>query len=133
MKIQRILIGFTVLNFGILLFLLTQMRAVEAQGTGTVLRGRMLEIVDDEGRVRASIKIEPAGRIPSGEAYPETVMLRLINPDGRPTVKIGGSEQGGGVGLIGEIDSSHVTLKVEGQQSSLKLTNGKGREHVIEP
>ena len=133
MKIQRILIALTVLNLGLLVFLLAQMRAVEAQGAENVLRGRMLEIVDDQGRVRASIRIEPAGRIPSGEEYPETVMFRLINPDGRPTVKIGGSVQGGGVGLIGEVDSSHVTLQVEGQQSSLKLTNAKGQERIIEP
>jgi hypothetical protein len=33
--------------------------------------------------VRASLKIQPGGTM-NGQAYPETVILRLIDPAGRP-------------------------------------------------
>jgi hypothetical protein len=102
-----------------------------------VLRGRSLEIVDDQGRVRASIKVHPADKtfkMPDGKTgYPETVMFRLIDPNGRPEVKLGASEQGGGLGLVGDSDTTHVVLQAEGTDSSLKLTNKNGREQVIKP
>ena len=146
MKIQRVLIALTVLNLGLLVFLLTQIRRVEAvspaNGEATtsgaaVLRGSALEIVDDQGRVRASIKIhagDPNFKMPDGKVgYPETVMLRLIDPKGRPEVKLGASVEGGGLGLIGETDTTHVLLEAEGANSSLKLTNKDGRQQLIKP
>jgi hypothetical protein len=102
-----------------------------------VLRGRQLEIVDDQGRVRASIKIHPGDpnfKMPNGKTgYPETVMFRLIDPNGRPEVKIGASVQGGGVGLIGETDATHALLEAEGPDTLLKLTNKAGKQQLIKP
>lgn len=145
MKIQRILVALTVLNLGLTMFLLTQIRRVEAGAptageagsTAPVLRGSSLEIVDDQGRVRASIKIHPADpnfKMPDGKTgYPETVMFRLIDAKGRPEVKLGGSEEGAGLGLIGETDSTHTVLKAEGADTSLKMTNKAGRQQLIKP
>jgi hypothetical protein len=131
MKIQRLLVALTVVNLGLLVFLLAQIRSVRS---GPVLRGRALEIVDDRGRVRASIKVQPASTFkPTGKEYPETVILRLIDPDGRPTVKLGASVQGAGLGLVGATDSTHVLLEAEGAESSLKLTNKEGRQRLIKP
>ena len=56
MKIQRFAIGITLLNLGLLIFVVAQGRKVEAKGVAPVLRGRALEIVDEQGRVRAEIK-----------------------------------------------------------------------------
>src|SRR5262245_4089295 len=96
MKTQRLLIALAVLNLGLLMFLLAQIevrflgfrflpQSVEVNSAGSVLRGRALEITDDEGRIRASIKVHPADRtLP----YPETVILRLINENGGPSVKL---------------------------------------------
>ncbi len=137
MKIQRLLIVLTVVNLGRLLVLLAQIRLPEAHGVEPVLRGRALEIVDDQGRVRASITLHPADphvKMPSGKTgYPETVMLRLIDPKGRPEVKLGASEQGGGLGLVGATDSTHIVLEAEGADSSLKLINKDGRQQLITP
>jgi hypothetical protein len=60
MKIQRVLVALTVLNLVLLMFLMAQIRPVTAQNIAPVLRGRALEIVDDQGRVRAEIKVHPA-------------------------------------------------------------------------
>jgi len=147
MKIQRVLIALTVINLGLAMFLLAQIRRVDA-GSGEargaepdnvapVLRGRELEIVDDKGRVRASIKIHPGDpkfKMPDGKiGYPETVMFRLIDPNGRPEVKVGASVQGGGVGLIGETDSTHILLEAEGADTLLKMTNKDGKQQLIKP
>jgi hypothetical protein len=102
-----------------------------------VLRGSSLEIVDDQGRVRASIKIhagDPKFKWPDGKiGYPETVMFRLIDPNGRPEVKIGASVEGGGVGLIGETDITHALLEAQGPDVLLKLTNKAGKQQLIKP
>jgi hypothetical protein len=147
MKIQRILIAATVINLGLTMFLLAQIRrvdagSVESRGGGPasplpVLRGSSLEIVDDQGRVRASIKIHPGDpnfKMPDGKTgYPETVMFRLIDPKGRPEVKLGASVEGGGLGLIGETDTTHALLEAQGPDALLKLTNKAGKQQLIKP
>ncbi|HEY7142061.1 MAG TPA: hypothetical protein VIE44_18360 [Methylomirabilota bacterium] len=132
MTMRRLLLALTLVNLGLLVFLLARAGPPEAQGADSVLRGRALEIVDDRGRVRASIQLHPAG-VAAGEAYAETVILRLIDPNGRPSVKLAGSERAAGLSLVGEGDSTYVVLKAEDGSSSLKLTSKDGREHVIRP
>ena len=144
MKLQRILIALTVINLGLTIFLLAQLRRVDA-GSGaeaagspaSVLRGSSLEIVDDQGRVRASIKLHPEDtkyKWPDGRiGYPETVMFRLIDQNGRPEVKLGASVQGGGLGLIGETDTTHALLEAQGTDTKLKLTNKDGKQQLIKP
>jgi|SRR5882762_6433613 len=62
MKDGRILTRLTLVNLGILGFLLFhQIRIVEAKGALAVLRGSGLEIVDAQGKVRASIQLVPEG------------------------------------------------------------------------
>jgi hypothetical protein len=130
MKNQRVLVALTVVNLGLLVFLLAQIRLPEAHSVEPVLRGRALEIVDEQGRVRASIKVLPAGSA-NGISYPATVILRLVDPKGRPPVKLVASEQGAGLLLMGDSDSTYVRL--DGATSSLKLTNKDGREQLIKP
>ena len=53
--------------------------------------------------------------------YPETVLLRLINSEGRPNVKIGASERGAGVGLGGESDPTYVQILAERDEHFLEV------------
>jgi hypothetical protein len=137
MKIQRLLIALTVANIALLTLLLTRSGSAESKRDTQVLRGRALEIVDERGKVRASITVIPADptrKLPDGTTgYPETVLLRLINSEGRPNVKIGASRRGAGVGLGGESDPTYVQILAEQDSTSLKLTNKDGREQVIKP
>jgi hypothetical protein len=139
MKSQRLLIVITILNMLLLVFSLGQTRAVMAEGEGIapVLRGRALEIVDDRGRVRASITVlppDPDFKMPDGtRGYPETVLLRLITSKGRPNVKLGAGERGAGLLLGGESDPTYVQILAEGRGTSLKLSNKDGREQLIKP
>jgi hypothetical protein len=143
MKFHRLLIALTVFNLGLLVFLLAQievrflglrfLRLPEVNSAGSVLRGRGLEITDDEGRVRASIKLHPASVLPDGTAYPETVLLRLISSQGRPNVKIAATEDGSVVALGGEADPTHVAIGARGTSASLKLVNKDGKQQLIKP
>jgi hypothetical protein len=144
MKFQRLPIALTVFNLGLLVFLMAQievrflgfrflLRSAEMNSAGTVLRGRALEITDDEGRVRASIKLHPASVLPGGTTYPETVLLRLINSQGQPNVKIAATEDGSALVLGGESNPTHVEIRARGMTTSLKLINKDGQQQLIKP
>ena len=87
---------------GVLALVAVQLRPATAEGGAKVIRVRGLEVVDDQGKVRAQIAVLPPSTMPDGQKYPETVLLRLIDPNGRPAVKIGGSEDGSGISLAGD-------------------------------
>jgi hypothetical protein len=138
MNSSRSLQILTALNLLLLLFGLAQSRAAAAaDGIAPVLRGRGLEIVDGRGRVRASIQIlppDPNFKMPDGTVgYKETVLLRLINSEGRPNVKLGAGESGSGLLLAGPEDPTYVQILAEGKTASLKLINREGRQQVIKP
>jgi hypothetical protein len=125
-----------VLNVAVLaLSLAQQVHPAFAQGQLPVLRGRALEIVDNQGRVRASISVLPPSTSTSGEEQSETVLLRLITERGRPTVKIGSSEPTSGLSFAGPTGTkdSYLILQTKGTTSSLKLRNEDGREQVLAP
>ena len=142
MKTQPLLIALTALNLALLLFSIAQSRAAVADSVTPVLRGRALEIVDEQGRVRTSLSVLPAGPArradgslseATGKIYPETVLLRLIDRNGRPSVKLAVSEEGAGLGLGGASDPTYITLSAQGGETSVQLTNLDGRQRLIKP
>ena len=136
MKAQHLAVTLTVVNLVLLACAQAPFRTAAAQGDAPVLRGSALEIVDKEGRVRASIKVHPGGPavpVPDGRIYPETVVIRIIDADGRPSVKLAGSHQGAGLSLLGDSQLTYLVLKAEGAESSLKLLSKGGREQIIKP
>ena len=134
---QRFLVALTAVNVALLAVSLARPGAAGAEGAAQVLRGRALEIVDERGQVRATIKVypaDPAVRMPDGTTgYPETVLLRLINSKGRPNVKLAASEDGSGLVLGGESNPTHVQILARGADTSLKLTNKDGQVKLIAP
>ena len=137
MKTERLLILLTGVNAGLLAYQLVRPHlstaaTIDAQ---TVIRGRALEIVDDRGRVRASLSVLPEDpkHMWKGEPYPETVLLRLITADGRPNVKLGASKRGAGLLIGGESDPTYVQVLAEGGESSVKLIDKSGTERLIKP
>jgi len=136
MKTRQSLFALTLVNLVILLLSLAQQfRPAFAQGAPAVLRGRALEIVDGQGRIRASINVLPSNKSPTGEDQSETVLLRLITERGRPSVKIGSSEPTSGLSFAGPTGTkdTYLILQSKGTTSSLKLRNEDGREQVFTP
>jgi hypothetical protein len=133
MKTQRFLIALTILNLALLLLQVIQVRPTLAQSSAPVLRGRALEIVDDQGRVRASISVLPARPMANKETFPETVILRLIDSKGKPSVKLAATEQGSVLGLLGDSEPTYARIEATGSSTFVKLTNKDGREQIVKP
>jgi hypothetical protein len=134
-KLQRLTIILTAFNLVLLVFGLVQLRPTFAQEVAPVLRARGLEIVDDQGRVRAEIKVLPAQptlKMPDGTTgYPETVQLRLISSQNSPHVKLGTTEDGAGFVLGGE--KGYTQLLSRSTDPFIKIVTKDGRERTIKP
>jgi hypothetical protein len=83
----------TILNVSLLIAsIIRPLVAGEAGAAAPMLRAQGLDIIDTQGRVRASIHVMPAGpaRYADGTIQkdappmPETVLFRLIRADVRP-------------------------------------------------
>ena len=137
MTTQRLAIVLTVVNLIIFLLTLDHPHPATADSTVPVLRGRALEIVDDQGRVRADLKLYPADpkvKMPDGTTgYPESVMLRIYSSAGRPNVKLATTEDGSALVLGGESNPAYAQILSRGTNPFLKLVNKDGREQVVKP
>ncbi|MGE3821234.1 MAG: hypothetical protein AB7I30_17610 [Isosphaeraceae bacterium] len=134
MKSHPVLVALTIVNLGLLSYQVVRPRLALARDAEPVLRGRALEIVDDQGRIRAAIKVlpmDPAQKRPDGQPYPETVILRLIDPNGRPSVKLTASVRGAALGLGGESDPTYARIAADGAETHLSLKNRKGEETLL--
>jgi hypothetical protein len=135
MKTQRIGVVVTVINLVILVSVLAQNRPSEAQGIAPVLRGRALEIVDEQGRVRASIKVHGPETV-NGQQYPGAVVLVMGDPRGAPGVKLAASEKGAGLGLSNGQrlpDGRSAGIQLHADDPVLLLIDRQGRERVLRP
>ena len=136
MKIHRIGIALTVVNAVLLVVVLAQFgRPALASDTPAMLRGRGLEIVDEQGRVRASITVFPAKTEANGTKSAETVLLRLITERGRPAIKVSTSEEGSGMAIVGPTGTqrTYVSIGAKGTESTIKVKNEDGRERTLVP
>jgi hypothetical protein len=141
MPTQPMLVALTAANLALLSY---QSRRVHpytppvpptAADVPAVIRAHALEIVDEHGRLRASLSVLPEDpkKVWKGKPYPETVLLRLITADGRPNVKLGATRLGAGLLIGGESDPTYVQVLAEGGESMVKLINQDSTERVIEP
>jgi hypothetical protein len=134
MKSQRLAVVVTVVNVVLLVVLFAQFRTAAAQAEPGMLRGRGLEIVDAQGRVRAQIILTDdaatAGKKDGG------VLLRLIGPNGRPSIKMGASVDGTGMSLAGDPDNRDwdgIQILAKGSGSMIKITNKDGKVGIVKP
>lgn len=131
MKIQRIAIAVTIINLALTIFLLAQLRSTQASDVTPVLRGRALEIVDSQGRIRASISVEKPVTVDS-KFYPETVLLRLTDPKNGPVVKLTAAGNGSALGLSDDAEGGvHISARDSG--SFVTVTDKKGSKQTLKP
>ncbi len=133
MKTHRLAVALTIINLGILLVAVLLLTSASRSEIAPVVRGRAFELVDENGKVRAEIKImpaEPSTRMPDGSiGYPESVLFRLFDSEGGPNVKISATEDGSGVVLGGE--SGYIQILSRTTDPSIKLVSKNGDEQVI--
>ena len=130
MTTQRFGFILTTINLVFLLMLLVQNYAlVEAKENLAVLRGSALEIVDSQGRVRASISVEPAVTM-NGRMYPETVLLRLTDPKNGPIVKLEASAEGSAMGLSDDAEGG-VQLFAKSDRNFVRVVDPAGAAYTL--
>lgn len=133
MKIQRVAIGLTVVNLALLIFLLAQTYRTAAHDGAPVLRGRGLQIVDGENRIRAEILVHGPETV-NGKTYPDTVLFRLSTPQRAPLVKLTASEDGSALGLSDDSEPGGVELYANRNKGNfVKVVSRDGREQTIKP
>jgi hypothetical protein len=129
MNTQRVALALTIANLALGGFLVSQTNSVSASDVAPVLRGRSLEIVDAQGRVRASIKVEPPTTV-NAQKYPEAVVFRLRDSDdAAPGVKLDTSREGAGMTFAG----GKVRLMAKRGENFVSVTGADGREQVLKP
>lgn len=133
MRLQHLAAGLTAVNAIMLLLLWSGHAAPLAAKTGVepVVRARALEIVDSQGRIRASITVQPATTV-DGKSYPETVLLRLTDPASGPVVKLTAATNGSALTLSDDRDGG-VQLFARDTASFVRIVARDGRTTVVRP
>jgi hypothetical protein len=127
MKINRFSLVLTALNLLAMLAFWSHQQVARAQAVPDMLRTRGLEIVDDRGIVRAQIIVQPNDG---------GVLFRLIDPQGKPLVKLGAGADGSALMLTGDPathDWSGIQALARPGGSTVRLLNADGKERVIKP
>jgi hypothetical protein len=133
MKMQRIAIGVTVINLILLVFLVAQTYRTQAGETPAILRGRGLQIVDDQDRIRAEILVHGPEQV-NGRTYPETVLFRMATAQRAPLMKLTVSEEGSAMGLSDDSQPGGVELHANRNKGNyLRIVNREGREQTLKP
>jgi hypothetical protein len=133
MKTQRVAIGLTAVNLVLLIFLLSQTYRTSALEVAPILRGRALQIVDGENRIRAEILVH-GPEIVSGKTYPEAVLFRMATAQRAPLVKLTASEDGAALGLSDDSESGGVQLYANRNKGNFaRVVSREGREQTIKP
>ena len=132
MKLQRVAIGLTLINLVLLIFQLAQPFRARATEVAPLLRGRSLQIVDDQNRTRAEILVHGPETV-NGKTYPETVLFRMADPKSGPVVKMTASEEGAALGLSDDGDGAVQLYANRRKGNYLRVANKDGREQLIKP
>lgn len=127
---QRLAIGLTLVNLVLLALSGGQTGRITAQSVTPVLRGRVIELVDDRGQVRSRLNVEADGE----------VVLRLLDRNGTIRVKLGAGEGGSGLVLADEATEPavHIIARRVGTSerpatTSITLKGREGQQRVIRP
>jgi hypothetical protein len=120
---HRITVALTLLNLAILVGAASTARPAASAGAAPVLRGSALELVDQRGKARATIRVESTGE----------VVLRLFDQQGTIRVKLGAGTDGSGLLLNNDATEPGVHLLAKSEGSSVRVTNKDGHQRVVAP
>lgn len=129
MKATPVLIALSIINMAGLAYVASQARPAQAAAPNDgIIRGKALQITDDKGMVRASISVMPAQKLKDGSTYPETVLLRLISGNGRPTVKISALDDGSGMSLGSGEGQAYAQILARKGPPEINLVDESGKK-----
>lgn len=110
------------LLFGLIavIFIMAQSRAND-QSVAQVIKAQRIELVDEHGKIRASLKYEEG----------ETI-FRLMDADGTIRVKLGGGRDGSGLVLLNDSTEVGIQALAKSNEAFLKIEED-GKKVTIEP
>lgn len=127
---QTLALTLTGINLVLLAAMIGQSRTAKADTIPDVIRGRAVELVDERGKVRSRLNVEPDG----------IVVFRLFDQNGTIRVKLSAGEDGSGLMMADEATEPGVHLIARRTGSSKKpattslvLTGADGAQRVIKP
>lgn len=88
-----------------------------------IVRARAIELVDEDGRVRAQLNVEAGGE----------AVLRLRDSKGEIRVKLGAGGDGSGLLLLDGSTEPGIHMLANTSGTSVSLTSRNGQRRVIEP
>jgi hypothetical protein len=122
MKNRVSIISLVALNIVLLVCVAAQSKSEAQPGIQSIVRARAIELVDDKGRIRASLNVAT-----NGEA-----VFRLRDSDETIRLKLGASKEGSALLLLD--DSTNPGLHVISKHgTTMTLFNSDGRKRVVEP
>jgi hypothetical protein len=121
MKFQRLAIALSVFNLLLLMFLAAQDHSSAQQGIPEVLRARAIEVVDENGKVRAQLNIEKTGE----------AVFRLRDQKGTIRTKIGAGEGGSGLSLMDDRTDATVQIRANQDGGGITLFSRDGQRHDV--
>jgi hypothetical protein len=123
MRTRRLLIVLTGVNTAILAVLVIRFPLLFAASDPETLRARAIELVDQQGRVRGQMNVEP-----NGEA-----VLRLRDAKGEIRVKLGADGEGSGLILLDGATEPRIHMLAKDSGTTVTLTSKAGQRRVITP
>lgn len=101
----------------------TSAQAAQLRAEPTVVRAQTIELVDEQGHIRASLKVKPGGE----------VVFRMMDAKGTIRVKLGAAEDGSGLVLLDDRTEPGVHALAKRMGTSLTLAE-KGKDaRVLKP
>lgn len=122
MKSRYFLTVLMIVNLFMFIFLMGGLSSSSADDQ-KILKIRGLEMIDENGLIRSSLRLEPEGE----------VILRFFDNKGEIRFKAGASEKGSGLLLINNLTNPGVQILAKDTGTSLKLIDNNGKEKLIEP
>jgi hypothetical protein len=123
MNLPRLTLILTVINTVVLIALVAWLFLAKPPLDGEVLRARVIELVAEDGTVRASLKTESDGQ----------AVLRLLDETGTIRVKLGADQDGSGFVLLDDQTEPGVHILSDEKGGRISLIGEDGAEQVIKP
>jgi hypothetical protein len=113
----------TLLNLVVMVAVLIHARSTDAQPDTEVIRVRALELVGEQGQLRARLNVEPNGE----------VVFRLLDQAGTIRFKLGAGADGSGMVLLDDETEPGVQILAKPDGPAVTLTGKDGQQHTIKP
>jgi hypothetical protein len=122
MKTTSLVVALTTVNITLVILNAALYSVAAPQEDPTVVRAQIIELVDEEGNVRAQLNVESDG----------SAMFRMRDPSGAIRVKLEASAVGSGLVLLNEATEPGLHALATREKTHLTIREGE-RERVLTP